>query len=60
MKYKLMPNGYQILDNENNIVYIAGNHPRDSQVFLKPDDPKAVSQEKLKQYALRTLDEWEG
>lgn len=31
--------------------YEAGNHPGDSQAFLPADDPLALSQDKLREYA---------
>jgi hypothetical protein len=37
--------------------YVAGNCPRDSQVFLSPNDPDAVSEEELREYAQKTAHE---
>ena len=41
-------------------VYEFGNHPNDSQVFLPADDPYALSQDKLMEYAESTAREIAG
>jgi hypothetical protein len=47
------PEGYQIL-KDGEVVYMAGNHPGDSQVYLSSNDPAALPVEKLMEFAIQT------
>jgi hypothetical protein len=47
---------YQIFDLDSNFEYCAGNSKFDSQGFLEPDNPDAVSLENMRDYCTVTLD----